>query len=61
MDIFSHRVLFPGGGASLADSGYLRTGKILYDLAVKVRYSTSVNPRRSLFPLHDPGEGGGMA
>ncbi|XP_073246520.1 gamma-glutamyl hydrolase-like [Porites lutea] len=28
-------VLFPGGGASLADSGYLTTGKILYDLAVK--------------------------
>ncbi|XP_068673349.1 gamma-glutamyl hydrolase-like isoform X2 [Montipora capricornis] len=28
-------VLFPGGGASLSDSGYLRTGKIIYDLALQ--------------------------
>lgn len=28
-------VLFPGGGASLSNSGYLKTGKIIYDLAVK--------------------------
>ncbi|KAJ7390169.1 hypothetical protein OS493_026676 [Desmophyllum pertusum] len=28
-------VLFPGGGASLSDSGYLRTAKIIYDLALQ--------------------------
>lgn len=28
-------VLFPGGGASLANSGYLRTAKIIYDFALQ--------------------------
>ena len=29
-------MIFPGGGASLADSAYFSAGKMIYDLAIKV-------------------------
>ncbi|KAL9956183.1 hypothetical protein ACROYT_G037627 [Oculina patagonica] len=38
-------VVFPGGGASLSDSGYLRTAKIIYDLAIQA------NDKKDVFPL----------
>lgn len=38
-------VLFPGGGASLCDSGYLRTAKIIYDLAIQA------NDKKDIFPM----------
>ena len=41
------RVLFPGGGADLPDSGYFKTAKIIYDLALKVR------PPINIVPLYD--------
>ena len=33
---FCPSVVLPGGNIDLCDSGYVNTGKILYDLAVKV-------------------------
>ena len=36
LPVCSDRVLLPGGGASLIDSGYFSTGKIIYDLALQV-------------------------
>jgi len=38
-------VLFPGGGASLSDSGYLRTAKMIYDLAIQA------NDKKDIFPM----------
>lgn len=37
-------VLFPGGGADLFDSSYARTGKILFNLAVKANKAGDVFP-----------------
>lgn len=38
-------VLFPGGGQNLSDSGYARTGKIIFDLA------SEMNLKGDYFPL----------
>lgn len=37
-------VLFPGGGANIYDSPYERTGKILFNLAVKANDAGDVFP-----------------
>jgi len=37
-------VIFPGGGASLSNSGYLRTAKIIYDLALQANDSGDTFP-----------------
>ena len=38
-------VLFPGGGQNLSDSGYTRTGKIIYDIALEY------NSQGNYFPI----------
>ena len=41
---FTNSVLFPGGGVNVFDSPYERTGKILFNLAVKANKAGDVFP-----------------